>query len=306
MQPPPDPHNEASPNPEPAAPGEPTLYIGCPMWANRAWVGPYFPESTKPGRELEAYATWCTTVEGNTTFYAEPSADAVTKWAEQAPSCFRFCFKVPQHVTHERRLRNVEEPIESFLEVLAPIHDRLGPIQLQLPASFGPDDLDVLADCLAHLSTAHHWAVEVRHPDFFAGGENERPLNDLLAHHGVDRVTLDSRALFTATPITAEEKEAWERKPRVPVRPVATATQPIVRLIGQRDADADLEHWAPWVPKLAEWVTRGVTPHVFTHTPDNAEAPMIARRLWAAVNALVPELRPLPEPLSDDEQLGLW
>ncbi len=276
------------------------------MWANRAWVGPYFPSTTAAGDELAAYATWCTTVEGNTSFYAVPPAESVARWSELAPPDFRFCFKVPQHITHERRLRNIAEPLDEFIDALSPIHDRLGPIQIQLPASFGPDDLAVLADTLDHLPSGFDWAVEVRHLDFFAGGSSEMPLNELLVSRGVDRVTLDSRAMLTAPPVTREEIEAWERKPRLPVRPVATGSQPIVRLIGQRDSDRNIEEWAPWVPKIAEWVQAGATPHVFTHTPDNAEAPELARRMWALVAELVDDLEPLPEPEVDSEQLGLW
>jgi len=111
------------------------LRVGCPMWANRAWVGPYFPSSTPSGDELAAYATWCNTVEGNTTFYAVPKAETVERWSEGAPSDFRFCFKVPRHITHERRLRNIAEPLSEFLHVLTPLHDRLGPLQFQLPAA---------------------------------------------------------------------------------------------------------------------------------------------------------------------------
>ncbi len=276
------------------------------MWANRAWVGPYFPASTKSGDELEPYATWCTTVEGNTTFYATPPPATIARWSDQAPTDFRFCFKVPQHITHERRLRNIAEPLSAFLDALVPLHDRLGPIQLQLPASFSPDDLSALADTIAHLPADFAWAVEVRHPDFFVGGSSEGPLNELLVGAGIDRVTLDSRAMLTATPQTPEEFEAWERKPRLPVRPVATGSQPIVRLIGQRNSDRNIDEWAPWVPKLADWVRAGAEPHVFTHTPDNAAAPELARRMWALVAEQVPDLTPLPEPVVDDEQLGLW
>jgi hypothetical protein len=35
---------------------------------------------------------------------------------------------------------------------------------------------------------------------------------------------------------------------------------------------------------------------VFIHTPDNADAPGLARRFHAEVRALVPGLPPLPDP----------
>ena len=143
----------------------PRLYVGCAMWAHRPWVGRWFPGGTAGGGELAAYATWCTTVEGNTTHYATPKHETVARWAAHAPTDFRFCFKVPRSITHEKRLRNVDSEIAAFLEVLAPLHSNLGPVQLQLPASFGPDDLPTLADACRHIPRSVDWAVETRHPE---------------------------------------------------------------------------------------------------------------------------------------------
>ncbi len=275
------------------------------MWAQRSWVGRWFPKDTRSGEELIPYATWCTSVEGNTTHYAPPKLETVERWAELVPEHFRFCFKVPRSVTHERRLRNVAQEIDSFLDLLAPVRNNLGPVQLQLPATFGPDDLPVLADACRNLPRSVEWAVETRHPDFSAGGRLERSLNDLLAEQGINRVTLDSRTLFNVPPVTALEKEAWERKPRLGVRPVTTASQPLVRIIGATNPRTTIDGWSQWVPKIAQWCESGVTPHVFIHTPDNHDSPSLARHFHADVSALV-DLDPLPEPMTSEEQLDLF
>ncbi len=277
------------------------------MWANRGWVGRYFPSGTKPGSELSPYSTWCSAVEGNTTFYASPPADTVAHWSAQTSEDFRFCFKVPREITHDRRLRNCAELLDRFLDLIAPLGDRLGPIQLQLPASFEPADLPFLEASIRSLSTQFSWAVEVRHPEFFVGGKSEGSLDDVLRSAGINRVILDSRALFTAVPNTPLEHEAWERKPRLPVRPVATSSQPIVRLIGQRNPDTNLSEWNQWYPKLAQWADEGLTPHVFTHTPDNLVAPSLARSVWLAVEQLAKQpLVALPEPIQAERQLDLF
>ena len=52
------------------------LYIGCPIWSWKGWVGNFYPEGTKPAEFLHEYARRLTTVEGNTTFYAVPAQDA--------------------------------------------------------------------------------------------------------------------------------------------------------------------------------------------------------------------------------------
>ncbi len=277
------------------------LHLGCAMWAHPPWRTRYGITS---GDELAWYGSRFTTVEGNTTFYALPTPESVTRWAAQAPSSMWFCFKLPRHITHERRLRRVDEAVAEFFERLAPLADRMGPVQIQLPASFGPDDLGVLIGFVDEvlgrnfgLDTAPEWAVEVRHRDFAAGGSSERTLNDALADRGVNRVILDSRALFATPPTTKEEHEAWKAKPRLPVRPVATSTQPLVRLIGQADPDASLGLWRRWFPKLIEWLDAGLCPHVFVHTPDNVAAPELAVRVWNEIAGLSSgRLRPLDPP----------
>lgn len=283
------------------------LHVGCAMWAHRGWLGRWFPADTSTGTELSAYVTWCTGVEGNTTFYAVPSEHAVARWVEQVPAEFRFCFKLPRTITHDRRLHNADKELSDFLVRLEPMAEILGPIQIQLPASLGPEALPHLRSFLRQLPTSFDWAVEVRHLDYFVGGSAERPLDDLLAAHGVNRVVLDSRALFAVAPTTPVEHDAWNAKPRVPVRPVATGNQPIVRLIGRTDTEGSLADWEPWYPKIAEWIGRGLRPHVFAHTPDNLDAPMLAQSVWERINAAMapdaPALAPLPTPRRPAEQL---
>jgi uncharacterized protein YecE (DUF72 family) len=288
--------------------GGPILRVGCPMWAHRPWVGPYLPADTRPGGELAAYARWCTAVEGNTTFYALPAERSVARWVTDTPAGFRFVCKLPRTVTHDRRLRHADEEVAAYLDRLAPLAEagRLGPTSVQLPPSFGPDELDVLDRFLAALpGPPWHWAVEVRHPDLAATGAAEPALHELLHRRGADLVVLDSRALFAAPPRSPEEHEAWRRKPRLPVRPVATGWAPVIRIIGQSDPEATAGAWRPWVPKVAAWLGEGRTPIVFLHTPDNQVSPALARRFHAEVAAVVPALEPLPDPEAAAGQLPL-
>ena len=284
----------------------PVLRVGCPMWANRAWVGRYLPADTRPGDELPAYARMCTAVEGNTTFYATPPETTVAKWAAEAPESFRFVCKLPQHVTHERRLRDVGDEVRAFVDRLSPLGPRLGPVTAQLPASFGPDDLGVL-DAFLHTAPSEvSWAVEVRNRAFEAEGSAEARLDDLLHRHGADRVIIDTRAVFAGPRETPAEIEAFERKPRLKVRPTATADTPIVRFIGQTDLTENPTFWRSWLGPVAKWLEQGKSPIVFLHTPDNDHAPPLARAFHREVAALVPGLEPLPDPLPIEPQSALW
>ncbi len=284
-----------------------SIGVGCAMWANRDWVGSYLPADTRSGGELGSYSRICTAVEGNTTFYATPPEATVQRWMDAAAPGFRFVFKLPRTITHERRLRDVSSDLDGFLRVLHPLSERLGPISIQLPATFSPRDLDVLHAFVVGLPADFEWAVEVRHPAFHAGGDNERTLNGLLHERGLNRVVFDSRAMFAGPCETDEEQRAFSEKPRLPVRGVATGSQPVVRFIGQRDLDANRAFWAPWVERVTKWHAAGRRPIVFLHTADNVDAPAHARAFHEEcrrIDASIPALPPLVG-LSDQPRLEL-
>lgn len=270
------------------------------MWANRDWVGPHFPATTRVGEELAQYAQWCHAVEGNTTFYALPSADTVRRWAEMTPESFRFVFKLPKRVTHELRLRGADADVTAFLRLLEPLAERCGPITAQLPPSFGPGDLGVLAAFLRRAPQSVRWCVEVRHPQFFDGGRAHEHLDRLLADRGAERVILDSRTLFSKPPSDDYERDIWTKKPRVPVIATAITDTPIVRIIGRTSNAETIEGWQPWFPVLTDWIAEGRSPIVFVHTPDNVDALRLARQFHADLTASGCDAGLLPTPVGDE------
>lgn len=272
-----------------------TLYVGCPMWAQRQWVGRFLPADTPSGRELHAYSRLLNAVEGNTTFYAAPTPATVAKWREQALPGFRFVFKVPKHITHERRLRGTATELHAFCTLMEPLGELIGGFTFQLPASFGPTDLGALEWALRQCSSAWRWSVEVRHPAFFAGADRIA-LDTMLQRHGAERVLLDTESLFSHPPITDEGRAEWEQKPRVPALHEPLGDHPIVRFIGTDDPDVTVLGLERWQPIVAQWVLDGRTPTFFAHTPDNSGTPALALDFHAAVARRVDGLTPLPEP----------
>lgn len=291
----------AGPGSEPTTPAPdtaaPRYRLGCPIWANRDWVGRLFRDNAGPGDFLAQYASVFNTVEGNNTFYGLPAAATVRRWLEQTPPEFRFCFKFPRAISHEAKLLHVQPATREFLQRLTPLRERLGPLFLQLPPSFGPEGLASLVAYLDRLPAGFDYAVEPRHPAFFAKDEPERRFNRALAERGIDRVVLDSRALFSAAPDAADRETvaAQAKKPRVPVRAVALGGRPLVRFIGHPALDANAPFLRPWIDKLAEWIGQNRRPFVFVHTPDNRLAPELGRLLHRLLSERI-ELPALPEP----------
>ncbi len=266
------------------------------MWAHPPWVGRFLSPGAKR-HELAEYSRWCNAVEGNTTFYAVPSATTVARWAEQAPTDFRFAFKVPRAVTHERRLHgDSHREVAAFLRAIEPLGERIGPVQLQLPPTFGSDQLATLETFVVGLPTSHRWVVELRHPAFFDGGPAHRRVDEILTSAAVGRVVLDTRPLYESPPGSEASVDERRTKPRLPVVADVTGDEPIVRVIGSDDLDGTLAGLRAWIPQIVGWLAQGRRPYLFVHQPENRDSPALARRIHAAVGDELPDLAPLPDP----------
>ncbi len=269
-------------------------FLGCPSWREPGWRGALYPPDATSQRFLQLYGQCFNAVEGNTTFYAEPAPATVTRWAAQMPEHFRFCAKLPRGISHSDNLIVQLPAAEAFLRLLAPLGARVAPLWLQLPASFGPARLAELHSFLREL--ARPLAVEVRHPAFFAKGEDERQLNRLLRDLSVERICLDARALFSCVSDAPAVRHAQAKKPHLPLRPTAFSHCPQLRFIGHPELAANDIFLAPWVTKVAEWIEAGLAPYVFIHTPDNHLAPQLARRFHQQLQVCLPGLADLAWP----------
>ncbi|WAJ36445.1 DUF72 domain-containing protein [Pseudomonas sp. GOM7] len=281
-------------------------FLGCPSWSEAAWRATLYPADTRPVDFLARYTQVFNAVEGNTTFYARPSEQTVARWALAMPTHFRFCAKLPRDISHSDDLCLQLEASADFRQLLAPLGERVAPYWLQLPASFGPPRLAELAAFIeAWGDTA--LAIEVRHPEFFAKGEAERALNRLLQARGIERICLDSRALFSCTEQTPAVLHAQAKKPRLPTRPTAFSGSPQLRFIGHPELLANDPFMQPWLDKVAGWIEQGLRPYVFAHTSDNRLAPELARRFHEQLSQRLPGLAELPALHTEPEleQLGL-
>ncbi len=265
------------------------------MWTHAPWRGRHLPHPLPPAERLHAYARSCNAVEGNTTFYATPARTTVESWAAQAPPGFRFLVKLPKTITHQARLHGAEAELRAFLHAMEPLGGH--PLWIQLPASFGPEDIGALTSFLRRLPATRRRAVEVRHRAFFEDARSTARLESALAGCSAEWVPFDTTILFRLPPATDAERDAWTKKPRLPRRTRALTEFPIVRYLGRDDTDRTVEGWREWIAVVTGWLREGRSPTVFIHTPDNAEALPLARRFHDEVRARIPALAPLPTPL---------
>lgn len=288
-------------------------YLGCPQWSNKSWVGELFTADAKPADFLGQYAAVFNTVEGNTTFYALPKPATVLKWREETPPAFKFCFKFPKSLSHQRRLQNAAPESNDFLKLLAPLEEKLGPFFLQLPPAFDFNALPELESFLKSLPADFTYAVEARHLDFFNAMTAEQKFNDLLHSLNIGRVVFDTRGLHAAEVSAGDAAtlDAKRRKPKVPVRFTVTNQFPFVRFVGHPMIEQNEFHLLQWASAVVKWLAEGKKPFIFMHAPDDFFAPRLARYFHALVEKLSKDTGRLPlwpgeKAPSTEEQLDLF
>ena len=144
-------------------------YIGTSGWHYDHWRGNFYPEKLKKSGWLEFYSDHFGTVELNSSFYRLPSESAFSNWRDSSPGGFLFAVKVSRFITHIKRLRDSEEPLDTFVSRAGILSGKLGPLLYQLPPSMHRND-EVLAAFLAILPQEMKHVIEFRHQSWFDEG----------------------------------------------------------------------------------------------------------------------------------------
>jgi uncharacterized protein YecE (DUF72 family) len=198
------------------------LLIGCSGWnygslpeENGGWIGVFYPD--KETKRLRYYSEIFDTAEMDASFY-ERFYNSMTKgtfigMSKATPAEFQFSVKVPETITHKKRLdikKNVLKDFESFLEKISPLKsaNKLGTILIQLPPSFTVNEYRNVESFLKELSTFsktnrsefqrsgsgngssgcdYQYALEFRNPSWRTEGPWE-----LLRHYNIASVLTDS------------------------------------------------------------------------------------------------------------------
>ena len=157
------------------------VFVGCATWAIAAEHQPRLP----PGRgNLERYAKRLPAAEVNSSFHRAHRHSTWRRWASVTGPSFRFAVKVPKTITHELRLVGVDRVLRAFLDEIAELGPKLGPVLVKLPPSF-EFEADVVDRFLAQLD-AYTVVCEPRHPSWFADD-----VDDFLYERRVARVAAD-------------------------------------------------------------------------------------------------------------------
>lgn len=155
-------------------------FIGTSGWSYYSFRGFFYPPSLKPRDWLKFYSQYFNTVEINATFYRTPRSSTFKKWYEETPEDFVFSVKAPKIITHIKKLKEIEEPLEIFLKSLAPLKEKARVLLFQLPPSFSYEK-ELIENFLKQLPVKdYRCVIEIRHKSF-----HQEEFTELLKKYGV-------------------------------------------------------------------------------------------------------------------------
>jgi uncharacterized protein YecE (DUF72 family) len=173
-------------------------YIGTSGWHYDHWRQLFYPDKLPKAKWLEFYSCHFTTVELNNSFYRLPSEEAFANWRDSSPANFTFAVKVSRFITHIKRLKNSEEPVDTFLGRAKILQQKLGPLLYQLPPNMHRDD-DRLESFLSILPPKLKHVIEFRHQSWLDDGVFE-----ILRWHNAGLCVFDMPGLSCPLVATAD------------------------------------------------------------------------------------------------------
>jgi uncharacterized protein YecE (DUF72 family) len=184
----------------------PSARVGCSGWHYASWAGRYYEASLPKSKWLETYARDFDTVELNNSFYRLPSAAQFHRWGEAVPPGFLFSVKASRYLTHLKRLRDPDAPLDLLITRASKLGRTLGPILYQLPPRWVPDAerLRTFFDALPQDVRAGRSRVALRHVVEFRDDRGyQDPTLDLLQAYDVALCVHDMSGSESPCAVTA-------------------------------------------------------------------------------------------------------
>jgi uncharacterized protein YecE (DUF72 family) len=208
-----------------------TYYIGTSGWVYPHWREVFYPPRLAQSKWLYFYSGHFSTVEINNSFYRLPSEQAFSNWRDTSPHGFRYAVKASRFITHIKRLKDVAEPVQTFIARAAHLNKKLGSILYQLPPNMHRND-ERLEGFLTLLPKGLRHVIEFRHQSWL-----DEEVFDILRRHNTGFCVFDM--------------------PEVSCPLLATADFAYIRFHGSSGlysscySDEEMEDWARRIEGLA-------------------------------------------------------
>lgn len=234
---------------------KPNIYVGCAKW-NKADLKGFYPKGTKD--ELEYYSRQFNSIELNATFYRIFPADTFAGWYDKTPEGFKFFPKLNQEISHWKRLKDVDEVVNNYLNNASNLQEKLGTIFLQMHNNYAPKDFNKVVGFVENWPKEMPLAIEFRHTDWYNDKDVAERLYTLLEENNVANVIVD----------TAGRRDLMHMR--------LTNGTAFVRYVGANHP-SDYTRLDEWVTRLKEWQEQGIKEiDFFIHQNIEKESPLLS------------------------------
>lgn len=244
----------------------PEIYVGCAKW-NRADLKGFYPRGTKD--ELVYYSSQFNAIELNATFYRIFSADQFATWYDKTPSGFKFFPKLNQEISHWKRLNEVEEVVNNYLNNAVNLKEKLGTIFLQMHSNFAPKDFNRVVDFVESWPKEIPLAIEFRHTNWYNDAVVAEDLYQLLEENNISNIIVD----------TAGRRDLMHMR--------LTNATAFVRYVGANH-ESDYARLDDWIERLKVWNDQGVKEiNFFIHQNIEKESPLLSAYFIEKLNKVL-------------------
>jgi uncharacterized protein YecE (DUF72 family) len=282
------------------------IVVGTSSWADPGFVAEWYPKGMAARDRLAWYAERFEAVELNSSFYAVPEVDTVSRWVEVTPDEFTFHVKLHRLLSrHSADVRSLPPDLRgdadvdgrgrvrldskledalaaAMLDAVGPLDEagKLGAFLLQLSPSFSPKahDLDELRPLIERLAP-HTVALELRNRNWVRDERARQTLetvSDLgAAWVGVDAPQAEHFTIMPPVDAVTNPELAYLRAHGRNAEGYLTGRS-VAERFGWEYSDAELEEIAGRARELADGA--GIVIVAFNNNR-GADAPSSARRM---------------------------
>lgn len=270
--------------------GKPEIYIGCPVWSEKEYVGKIYPPKTQPKNYLEEYCKQFNSIEVNAMRYGIPAKSTLEKWKACATQNFKFSFKFPDNIANVKNLndKRVMHFMDKFFELVDFFGKSAGTSFLLLRPHFSLKRFRELETFLRNKPSDFSMALEVRDVEFFSDDN----FCDLLNELNISLVITDAPGR------------------RDTVHQILTTDTVFVRFVGAKLHPSDFIRIDEWVDRIAKWINEGVkSVYFFMHQPAPYKylSADLSAYMIKGLNEKIPSLNLVPpKDYSEDNRGGLF
>nr|MBN2277048.1 DUF72 domain-containing protein [candidate division Zixibacteria bacterium] len=176
------------------------ILVGTSGYSYQDWLGNFYPQFCPRADFLRFYSSIFRTVEIDSTYYRIPNPDTICRWRNTTPEGFVFTAKFPSSVTHEGDIETRLDNAGAFIAGIRLLENKLGPLLLQFPYNFNPEDhFDILKQLIENLPDDLKFAVEIRNRKWLGNS-----FYDLLRVRNIALVQVDHPWMPRQSEFTAD------------------------------------------------------------------------------------------------------